>query len=226
MSHDFVPSRPVARLAVEARRLLAPWFRERVFAAGTLLWREGETSGLLVAIRTGRVKIYRLLPTGRAITVFLFGPNDVFGFLPFLDGEPYPAYAQALDIVTAEVMSRADLLGAIGARPEISMTLFALLGRRLRDSFERIERLSTPGVVARVAAAIEGLLAQAQPATPIVELPVSASELASAIGISPETLSRSISRLARDGVVRRLGPRRLQILDAGALAVVARMTND
>jgi CRP/FNR family transcriptional regulator len=50
-----------------------------------------------------------LLPTGRAVTLFVFGPGDVFGFLPFLDGEPYPAYAQAIDDVLADVIPQTGL---------------------------------------------------------------------------------------------------------------------
>jgi CRP/FNR family transcriptional regulator, dissimilatory nitrate respiration regulator len=211
-------------LAADARRLLAPWFTVRRFAAGSLLWREGETAGLLVALNAGRVKIYRQLPTGRAVTLFIFGPDDVFGFLPLLDGEPYPAFAQALDDVTAEVMTRDDLVRAVAEKPELSMSLLACVGRRLREAFDTIERLSTPGVTGRVAAAIQGFVPGGEAtSTTVVEFPVSSAELAAALGITPETLSRSISRLATQGVVRRLGPRRLQVLDPRALAESARV---
>jgi CRP-like cAMP-binding protein len=121
-------------------------------------WREGETSGLLVALETGRVKIYRLLPTGRAVTVFIFGPGDVFGFLPFLDGEPYPAYAQALEDTQAQVMSRDELLSAVRADPQVAITLIGLVGRRLREAMRHIESLSSPGVQPRVASALAALL--------------------------------------------------------------------
>ncbi len=217
----------LGELAAEARALFAPWFVERRFEAGQLLWREGERTGLLVALRTGRVKVYRLLPTGRAITLFLFGPDDVFGFLPFLDGGPYPAYAQAIDDVAADVMPRAALLDAVRARPDAVLTLLTLLGRRLRESFDRIETLSTPGVLPRVAAAIYALrpLAAAGSAAAIVEFPVPAAELAAAIGITPETLSRAISRLVAGGVVHRVGPRRLQLLDLDALGRTARLAD-
>lgn len=148
-------------VAEQARELLAPHLRRRHFAAGSLLWREGETSGLLVALETGRVKIYRLLPTGRAVTVFIFGPGDVFGFLPFLDGEPYPAYAQALEDVQAQVMSRDELLAAVRADPVVAVTLIGLVGRRLREAMRRIESLSSPGVLPRVASALVALLPDA-----------------------------------------------------------------
>ncbi len=214
----------LAELAAEARALFQPWFVERRFEAGELLWREGERTGLLVALRSGRVKVYRLLPTGRAVTLFLFGPDDVFGFLPFLDGGAYPAYAQALDEVNADVMPRSALLDAVRARPEAALTLLSLLGRRLREAFDRIESLSTPGVAARVAAAIHALRPAGAGAGPsVVEFPVSAAELAAAIGVTPETLSRAISRLVADRVVHRVGPRRLQILDPAALERAARL---
>lgn len=214
----------ISELATQARALLAPWFKEKRFSAGTLLWREGEATGLLVAIRTGRVKIYRLLPTGKAVTLYIFGPDDVFGFLPFLDGMPYPAYAQAIDDVTAEVMPRSDLLEAVRSRPNVALTLFSFLGKRLRDAFDRIENLSTPGVVTRVAAALHALLPQPLPSPPIaLELPVAAGEFAAAIGISPETLSRSVSKLVADGVVRRINPRRMQVIDPAALERAAQL---
>lgn len=62
-------------LAQEAKALLAPHAQRRVFAPGDLLWREGDDAGMLVAIESGRVKIYRVLPNGNAVTLYLFGPH-------------------------------------------------------------------------------------------------------------------------------------------------------
>ena len=224
-------ARPVAakppdagNVAAQARELLAPHLRRRHFAAGSLLWREGETSGLLVALETGRVKIYRLLPTGRAVTGFIFGPGDVFGFLPFLDGEPYPAYAQALEDAEAQVMSRDELLSAVRADPLVAVALIGLVGRRLRDAMQRIESLSSPGVLPRVASALVALLPDASDPTgaaAIIRLPVSGGEFAAALGITPETLSRSLTRLASARVLHRLGPGRFQVLDPEALRQAA-----
>jgi CRP/FNR family transcriptional regulator, dissimilatory nitrate respiration regulator len=211
-------------VASQARELLAPHLRRRHFAAGSLLWREGETSGLLVALETGRVKIYRLLPTGRAVTVFIFGPGDVFGFLPFLDGEPYPAYAQALEDTRAQVMSRDELLSAVRADPQLAVALIGLVGRRLRDAMQRIESLSSPGVLPRVASALVALMANpggGGGAAGIIRLPVSGGEFAAALGITPETLSRSLTRLVSARVLHRLGPGQFQVLDPEALRQAA-----
>jgi CRP-like cAMP-binding protein len=206
-------------LAREARTLLAPFARRRTFGAGELIWREGEDSGMVVAVETGRVKLFRGLPGGSPVTIYLFGPGDVFGFLPFLDGRPYPATAQALDEVTALAVSRADLQRAFEQDPRVALALVKLLATRLREAFDRIERTSVPEVLPRVASALSSLLpADAAAGTlTVIELPVQAREFARAIGVAPESLSRAVTRLVRESVLHRLGPRRYQVLDAERL---------
>jgi len=205
-------------LAQEARALLAPHSHRKVFAAGDLLWREGDDAGMLVAIESGRVKIYRVLPNGNAVTLYLFGPDDVFGFMPFLDGRPYPASAQALDEVTAMVVSRSDLQAAFRKDPEVALALVKLLATRLRQAFDRIERSSVPEVLPRVASALVTLVPEeATGGLLVIDLPVRSSDFASGIGVAPESLSRAITRLVKAGTLHRLAPRRYQVLDLAAL---------
>ena len=205
-------------LGAEVRALLAPHFQVRHFRKGSLLWREGETEGLLVAMRTGRVKIYRLLPNARSVTLFLFGPGHVFGFLPFIDGGPYPAYAQAIEDVAADVMPRSVLLRLLRADAELAPRLISLLGRRLREAFNLIEGLSTPGAPSRVAGALLALLPDEHDQEPVVlRLPVTAQEFAGAMGIAPETFSRALKRLEDDRILAREGVGRYRVLDLDSL---------
>ncbi len=210
-------------LGRQVRDLLRSHLQVRRFARGSLLWREGETSGMLVAVKSGRVKIYRLLPTGRAVTLFLFAPGDVFGFMPFIDGAPYPAHAQAIEDVEAEVMARTTLLQALRAEPDLAVRLLALLGQRLRGAFDLIQSLSTPGSRARVAAALLALVAESRPAVGAVEvkLPVTAHEFAGALGLAPETLSRALTDFADAGLLARAGAGRYRLLDLSALEAAA-----
>jgi len=205
-------------LAKQTRQLLSGHLHKHRFRKGELLWREGDTSGMLVAIRTGRVKVYRLLPTGRAVTIYLFGPGDVFGFLPFLDGRPYPAYAQAIEDLDAEVMSRSTLLQTFRAEPDLALMFVGFLGQRLRTAFDVIQNMSTRGVRSRVAMALLPLLPETADSDPVtIKLPVTAHDFADAIGIVPETLSRALSSLANDGVIERAGSGRYRVLDRQAL---------
>lgn len=216
---DFWPDAHFQELAREAVDLLRDHLHTRHFHPGNLLWREGDTAGMLVALKSGRVKIYRVLPTGRRVTLFLFGPGDVFGFLPFMDEESYPAYAEAIDEVEAEVMARSTFLRVLRSEPELAVTLIAVLGRRLRAAFDLIRSLSTPGAGVRVAGALVALCADASTRHGKVEirLPVTAHDFAGALGLAPETFSRALTSLVEDGILERTAPGVYRVLDRDAL---------
>lgn len=208
--------------AGEALEPLAPHFRPRRFPAGTVLWRAGESPSMVVAIETGHIKVYRTLPSGNVAALYLFGPGELFGFLPFLDGRSYPATAEAIDDVCARTMSREGLLRGLRENPAVALPLFSFLGRRLREAFDRIELLSARGALPRVAAALAALLQEGDCGTAtIVGLPVSSGEFARALGITPESFSRAVTDLADAGVIHRLGRGRFQVLDPQALRAAA-----
>jgi len=202
--------------------MLAPYFRARQYPPGTVLWRAGEPASAVVAIESGHVRIYRMLPNGNAASLYLFGPGEFFGFLPMLDGRPYPATAQAVDGVHARAMSREGFLRGLRENPSVVSQLFSFLGRRLREAFDRIELLSAHGAIPRVAASLVAMLHDRQGgATTIVSLPVSSREFAQALGITPESFSRAVTGLVEAGTMHRLGRGRFQILDPQSLRAAA-----
>ncbi|NLH48971.1 MAG: Crp/Fnr family transcriptional regulator [Myxococcales bacterium] len=210
-------------VANETKKLLEPYLSRKHFKAGQLLWREGETDGMLVALESGSVKIYRLLPDGKTVTLYIFGPGTVFGFMPFLDGGPYPAYAQALEDSEAQVMPRSLLLGVMKKDPDVAVVLLQHLARRLRGAFDQIERMSSKGTLPKVAAALASLLPDSDfsMGTTVIILPQSSREFAALIGITPESFSRNITDLVRKNILHRLGANRFQVLDPDALRQTA-----
>ena len=212
------------KFAEDVRSLLAPHARRRSFGVGEHLWHEGDDAGMLVAIEQGHVRVYRGLGGRKAVTLYMFGPGDVFGFMPLLDGEPYPASAIALDQVSARVVRRADLQKAFRRDPDLAQGLIRLLATRLREAFARIEQSSVPEALPLVATALVSLLPpDAEPGQLLViALPVRSSEFAEALGIVPESLSRAITKLVEAGVLHRLAPRRFQVLDPDALRSATR----
>ena len=208
--------------AGKALEPLAPHFRPRRFPAGTVLWRAGESPSMVVAIETGHIKVYRTLAGGNVAALYLFGPGELFGFLPFLDGRPYPATAEAVDDVRARTMSREGLLRGLRENSAVALPLFSFLGRRLREAFDRIELLSARGALPRVAAALAALLPHIDGArTTIASLPMPSGKFARALGITPESFSRAITGLAAAGMICRLGRGRIQVLDPQALRAAA-----
>ncbi len=217
ITSDLWPDPQLQDLARETFELLKPHLNIRHFRKGNLLWREGDTTGMLVSLRSGRVKIYRLLPTGRDATLFLFGPGDLFGFLPFLDGQGYPAYAQAMEDVEADVMARSTLLQVLRSEPELAIKLVGLLGVRLRAAFDLVGSLSIPTARVRVALALHAMVPSPSTGRATIRLPVSNHEFAAALGLVPETFSRALTHLVQDGVLERTGDGRYRVLDPDGL---------
>jgi CRP-like cAMP-binding protein len=205
-------------VAQDALDVLVPHFRPRSFPAGTLLWREGDPANLLVLVDKGRIKAFRDLPSGRSVTLLMFGPGEILGFAPFFDGGGYPATAQALDDVDARVMERLDLLRALDSK-QVVLTLFALFAGRLREAFHTIEQISHKGAIPRVAGALLALLAEppTQQGFHFITLPTTAGVFAEALGLAPETFSRVVAHLVKTGTIHRIDARHYQVLDAGKL---------
>lgn len=198
----------------EIERVLAPYFIRMHFKARHLLWHEGETGGKMVSIIEGKVKIFRSLRDGRQASIYIFRPGETFGFLPFIDGSPYPASAEILEDTDALVMTRDKLHEVMKREPNVAFFLLGHLAKRLRGAFDQIERLSIRGVLPRVAAALVSLSVRPgkQEDLKIVTLPISSRDYATLMGMTPESFSRGITRLADMGIIHRLKGNSFQIL--------------
>jgi CRP/FNR family transcriptional regulator len=175
---------------------------------------------MLVMLIEGRVKIYRLTPDGRAITLYVMRPGNVFGFLPLIDGRPYPASAEAMEDVNALVITRAQFLEVLHDDPRVAIPFLNFLSGHLRSAFELIARLSSRDALSRVASALRGLYDEiGKPSgESIITLPVSSREYASLLGLSPESFSRKITELVELGALARSGVNRFTVLDSEKLA--------
>ena len=207
----------------EALQGLFPFLQTRHYRAGQVLWTEGEISGRMVVLDRGRVKAIRTLPDGTSVLLHVFSPGDIFGFLPFVDGGPYPATAIAVDNIEARVMSRSALRDAVQKDPQVAMLLLSTLGKRLRQAFARLGDQAQRSSPARVAAALVLLLPQGEGvgSTTIVDVPSPIHDFAADVGMTPETFSRAVTQLVDAGVLQRLALPKLQVLDARRLRRIA-----
>lgn len=202
-------------LTSEIEQVLRPFFTPARFKAQQFLWHEGDPGSKMISIIKGKVRIYRSLPDGKQASIFLFGPGETFGFLPIIDGSPYPASAEVIEDLEALVMTREKLNDVMRRHPDTAVFLLSHLAKKLRGAFDQIERLSTRGVLPRVAAALNSLtgLPDNDPQTDLITLPVSSREYAGLIGLTPESFSRGITRLAEMGIIHRIKGNTFQILD-------------
>lgn len=209
---------------VDLAKLLEPYLVVRKVKAGVMLWEEGDAANQLVVVSKGHFQALRYRPGGRQVPLFLFGPGDVFGFLPLLDGQSYPATVRALEDSEILGLSRNAMASALREHEDLALDLLRILGRRLREALTRVEAYSHKEALARVAGGLLGLMPWDGPVKgiTIIQLPGSAKAFAEDLGVAPETLSRALARLIQTSLLHRLGPRRFQVLDAAGLRMTAR----
>jgi CRP-like cAMP-binding protein len=176
----------------------------RSFGAGETVFREGDTSDTCYVVSAGRVRAVREHTDGRIITLATFAPGDIFGELAMFEDERRSATVEALEDTHAVAILGADMRRLLRAHPDIAVKMLGALGRRLRETNERLARQSFQTVQSRVAAALSELVASAQAAgAPDGDVLITATQtdLAQLAGSSRESASRFLAVLERAGVI-------------------------
>jgi CRP/FNR family transcriptional regulator len=215
-------------LAAEDLAQVAEVAVPRRFGAGEIVFREGDTSDTCYVIRSGRARAVRE-HSGRSITLAQFGPGDIFGELAMLDDERRSATIETLEPIEALAILGPDMRRLLREHPEISVKLVSALGRRLRETNERLTRQSFQTVQSRVAKVLSQLVetargdaAGAPPARPgeppagDILITSTQAELAQLAGSSRESASRFLAVLERAGIITQ-GRGRLTVHDPAAL---------
>jgi CRP/FNR family cyclic AMP-dependent transcriptional regulator len=201
----------VARVAVPRR-----------FAAGEVVFKEGDEGRTCYIVRSGRARAIREHADGRAITLAHFEPGDIFGEMAMLDGERRSATVETTEGTEAIAILSADMHRLLREYPDISVKLIAALGQRLRDTNERLARQSFQTVQSRVATVLAQQVTAAREAGPEagahgdVVVTATQAELAQLAGSSRESASRFLAVLERAGIITQ-GRGRLTVHDPEAL---------
>ena len=132
----------------------------RRYEPGEVVFREGDASDTCYVVRSGRARAVRGHSDGRVITLATFGSGDIFGELALFEDERRSATVEAVEPTTAVAVLGPDMRRLMGEHPEISTRLVIALGRRLRETNERLARQSFQTVQSRVAAVLLELVAQ------------------------------------------------------------------
>jgi CRP/FNR family transcriptional regulator, cyclic AMP receptor protein len=114
----------------------------RLYAAGELLFSEGEPCQGLYIVMAGRVRVFKTSASGREQVLTVEGPGGSIAELPVFDGGPYPASASAVEKSEFLFVSRNDLRAICLQHPEVSLKLLQVVGARLRRLVGIIEELS------------------------------------------------------------------------------------
>jgi CRP-like cAMP-binding protein len=191
----------------------------RTYEPAQIVFREGDASDTCYIVRSGRARAVREHSDGRTITLATFGPGDIFGELAMFEDELRSATVEAVQLTSAVAVLGPDMRRLMVEHPQIAIRLLAALGRRLRETNDRLAKQSFQTVQSRVAVVLGELVAQAArdgAAGQEVLLTATQADLAKLAGSSRESASRFLAVLERAGVISQ-GRGRLVVHDPAAL---------
>jgi CRP-like cAMP-binding protein len=194
----------------------------RQFEPGQVVFREGDQSDTCYIVREGRARAVREHRGGRTITLATFGPGEFFGELALFEDERRSATVEAIEPTSVVAVLGPDMRRLMVEHPGISARLVIALGRRLRETNERLTRQSFQTVQSRVAVVLSELVAQelaggvGSPDGSDVLVTATQADLAQLAGSSRESASRFLAVLERAGVISQ-GRGRLVVHDPEAL---------
>jgi len=170
--------------------------------------------GEVLNIITGVVKTYNVLPDrSEHINAFLF-TDDLFGLA---EAGQYVNSARAVTAVTAYRMPTPALESRLRRDATLEFHVICKLCHELREAQRHAILLDHHNALARIALFFQ-LLEQHQiareQATHTIAIPMSRSDVADYVGMSPESVSRTFHTLATRGIVEFINHRAVKILDA------------
>ena len=191
-----------ANLTEGEMQALAGRATRKRFQKNEQLFAEGDPCTGRYLVAAGKIRIFKLSPSGREQILAVEGPGSSFAELPVFDGGNYPAAASALEDAEVLFVSRKDFQNFCREHPDVALKVIAVVGARLRRLVGIIEELSFTTVRQRLIAVILRLARASHTRSKEgvhIELEKSHQDLAAELGTVRELVSRNLSRLEAEG---------------------------
>jgi len=177
----------------------------RSYAPGEIVFTEGQPCAGLYVVESGSIRIFKSSAGGREQVLSIEGPGGTVAELPVFDGGTYPASGAVIEESVLLFVKKQDFHALCLAYPPVALKVLRVIGARLRHLVGIIEELSFTTVRHRLSAYLLRLAQKEgkQAAQGIeIALPANNQELAAQIGTVRELVSRNLSRLQSEGLIR------------------------
>ena len=187
-------------------------------APGQALFHEGDPATRVFTLTKGSLKLYKLLADGRRQVTGFLHPGDFLGIS--VDDE-HAFSAEALEPSQLCWFPRARFDDFVEDQPRMERELYRMAAHELAAAQQQFVLLGRKTASERLASFLL-LLADRTSAADgkkslVVRLPMSRSDIADYLGLTKETVSRVISALKRDRIIRLESLEMICILDRGGL---------
>lgn len=175
--------------------------QHRCHNAKAVLFEQGQVADAVFSVSEGTVRLFKLLSDGRRQIIGFALPGDFLGLtLP----TQYEYTAEAVNEVRVCRIPRAAFVAMVDEKPHLLKKLHEFSSRDMRIAQEHMVLLGRKNAEERVAAFLllmRERWARVSHCSLTVPLPMNRMDIADYLGLTIETVSRTISKLAREKTI-------------------------
>ena len=176
----------------------------RSFKKSFVVYRQGQPATCLFVIARGRIKMCQVTASGKEVASSFLEPGQMFGGPALFGDALYSLTAVAFEPSTLLSWSSVVVSRLLDQYPRLARNAMNVMASRISELQERCQELSTERVEQRVARALLRLAQQTgrkEEAGILLKIQLSREDLAEMTGTTLFTVSRILSRWAKDGLV-------------------------
>ncbi len=190
-----------AALEQDEMRLLEQLGQRLQYRPGEPVFTQEEIATSSYNLLEGVMRLYKLLPDGRRQIVGFALPGDFLGIS--VNGR-HGISADAVGLVVVCRFDKKSFARFVEDRPNLLRRINEFVTRELTEAQEQMVLLGRRTAEEKVATFLvkwRDRLAQTGPATAMTPLPMSRLDIADYLGLTIETVSRTFTKMERDGVI-------------------------
>lgn len=175
------------------------------FGAGYIFFTPEERTQKLLFVQSGRVRLYKLSPEGRSLTLFVLEANAVFGEAALLGDRPHDCFAEALTDCRVGSLPSDEVRELMVRHPSVALRMMDIIARRLRALERKLADIAFKSVPQRLAAILLNLAdcgADTPRDLPPAVLRYTHQQLAEMLGSYRETVTKAVSEFREAGFIR------------------------
>ncbi|HVO91458.1 MAG TPA: cyclic nucleotide-binding domain-containing protein [Terriglobales bacterium] len=161
--------------------------------------RQDEPATAFFIVIDGWVKLYRCTPSGEETVIELMTKGQSFAEAVAFTGGRYLSTVEAVSHARVGRIPADHIVRCIRQMPDIALAMIASISQHMHHLVQQIEHLKAQSGVQRVAEFLTSLSA-AEQGQCAVALPYDKVLIASQLGLTPESLSRTFAKLKYIGV--------------------------
>jgi CRP/FNR family nitrogen fixation transcriptional regulator len=183
------------------------------FAADQEIYAEGDEATTFYKVVSGVVRTCKFLSDGRRQIDAFYGTGDVFGFEA---GAEHRLSAEAVSDCMVVPYRRRGFDSMAGRDDRVVGQMFSYVMQCLERSQDHSLLLGRRSAAQKLAAFLLEMAAR-RPGMTVIDLAMTRQDIADYLGLTIETVSRTLSQFERDGLIALTNARRVSLTDLRGL---------